>query len=200
MFKREDLEAVLFGAFLGNAAAFWQVKQGESVGPAVLSGIASGSLAVSVMYGLATLARVLPKTAAPFLEFRQMVSAYNEDRQRQLAPPASRAEAEAAIPPSTARDGLAAEDRWRVSLRQFLLAARLCGSMSIRALTAEGYMTSTAYRILQSALKANGILTATKAGTDYAPLWNYGRAVFALKHETLTLPDGEPPAVKIGRA
>lgn len=185
--KREDTEIALFSLALGSMATFAGLRAGQSFGDAALGGAVIASGATALIYGGGVLARSLPTAAATAFEFRKLAHTQDQamPRFRPVAPEAEVTESDSTV-----------EHRWRMALRQFLLAGKFAGGLTIRTLTAKGFVTDNGYRVFSGVLKSNGILCASKAGTDYAPLWNYGRACFALRNDTLTLPEGEPPQIK----
>lgn len=184
--KREDTEIVLFSLALGSMATFAGLRAGQSFSDSALGGAVIASGATALIYGAGVLARSVPTATASVYEFRKLAQVQDVPRFRPVA----------SVPIAESNDYAGTVRRWRVALRQFLLAGKFAGGLTIRAMTEQGFVTDTAYRTFQGVLKDNGILQASKAGTDYAPLWNYGRACFALRHDDLDLPEGEPPQIK----
>jgi len=191
--NRSDVETLMFGAALGGAVTFAELRSSFGIFYALTSGAAAACGAVAVLYGLVVITRSLPGVAAGIVEFGMVVRS-------PVGLAAQGVPARAALAVVESQEGTDEpadrEQRWRVALRQFLLAGRLAGGLSIRTLTASGMMTDTAYRALAGALRDNAILLPSKAGTDYAPGFNYGRAVWMIKHERLALPEGEPARIK----
>lgn len=188
--NRQDTETAFFGAAVGGAVAAASLRAGVAFYPAALTGASAAFGCVAVLYGVGLLTRSLPAAAASIVEFRMVVQsptlAQGVTARAALAFDESQSTDE---PPDR-------EQRWRTALRQFLLAGRLAGSLSIRVMVSKQLVTDPAYRSLAGALRDNAILSQSPAGTSYAPGWNWGRAVWHLKHEPLTLPDGDPPRLK----
>lgn len=185
---RHDTEIALFGLALGSSITFASLRTGQPFGEAAVGGAAVATGAAAMIYGVSILTRSLPTAAARVIEFRQLV------RVPSLA--AEVANDQNDFGPVITEEPPDLEHRWRVALRQFLMAGRLVGGLALRTMVGSGIVTDPGYRKLAEALKDNGILIASKAGTDYAPTWDYGRACFHLKHEPLIVPQGEPPQLK----
>lgn len=183
--NRQDTETAFFGAAVGGAVAAASLRAGVAFYPAALTGASAAFGCVAVLYGVGLLTRSLPAAAASIVEFGMVV------RSPTLA---QGVPARAALVLDESQDGVPPdrEQRWRVELRRFLLAGRLAGGLSIRLMVGKHLVTDTGYRTLAGALKDNAILVASNAGTAYAQGFDYGRAVWTLKHLPLALPDGEP--------
>lgn len=200
---REDVEVFLFSVGIGSFAGFAAMKwiPYETVGDAVLVSGMSGSLTFAAVYGVRSLGRSLPHVAGGVFDFLSLQrSARLEAQAEQSVGPAPRRSAPPRyrLPEVVADDKTSIEDRWRIGLRQFLLASKIEGAMTFDALVGQGgYMSDPAYRKYSRVLAINGIIEKSQAGTDYAPGWNYARATFHLKHEHIEITEGgEPPRIR----
>jgi hypothetical protein len=205
---RDDLETMFFACSISGVVILGALYKTSDVVSSIFLGGIGFFATTAYVYGVNVMGRALPQTVNVINDLR--VAAIPALGKRQ--PSTAEVAAEVQQIESTAPKLPTREDVWRVELQRFLLSGKLEGSYSNQRLAEDKrdergrvikqrYMTDTAWRLYSRVMTDdNRIMANYPTGLALAPGMDYGRAVFTIKHETLTLPVKPefPPTVQIG--